>query len=88
MKPGDPEYEARVAADIARLQAAKGVQIRAWIRENKMFLVVLAAYLGIIGLYAGIMAARGEDPMVGVFIGVVFGPFVLLRIYLRWRRTR
>jgi len=88
MKPGDPEYEARVAADIARLQAARGIQVRAWLRENKRFGVVLAAYLGIIALYAGIMAARGEPPIAGVIIGVFFGPIVMLRVYARSRRRR
>jgi hypothetical protein len=86
MATGDPDYEARLAADIARLQSAKGIQIGAWLRDNKTFVFVLLAYFAIIGLYAGLAAWRNENPMVGVLLGVFFGPIVLLRIYLRWRR--
>ena len=88
MQPGSPEYEAKLQADIARLQAAKGIQLRAWMRENKTLVVVLALYLGVVGLYSVIALARGESPLVGAVIGTFFGPLVLLRGWARWRRRR
>jgi len=86
MRPGDPEYEARADADIARLQAAKGIQVRAWLRENKTFVLVLVAYLAVIGLYAGFAVANGDNPVAGALVGIFFGPLVILRIYVRFRR--
>jgi hypothetical protein len=86
--PVDPDYEARMAADIARLQSAKGVDLRGWLRANKSLLLVFLAYLGIIAVYAGIAASMGEPPGAGVLLGAFFGPLVLLRIYLRARRRR
>lgn len=80
--------DAKLQADIARLRASKGVQLIPWIRENKVFVGVLALYFGLIALYAGIMKASGENPMVGVVIGVFFGPLAMLRMYVRWKRYR
>lgn len=84
----DPDYDARMQADIARLQSAKGIDMRGWFRANKRLVLVFLAYLGIIALYAGISASMGESPGVGVLLGAFFGPIVLLRIYLRARRRR
>lgn len=88
MTPGSPEYEAKVAADIARLQAAKGIQIRAWIRENKAFLPFIGVYFAIIAAYGGIAYAKGDPPGAGLIFGVFMGPIVMLRMWLRWRRAR
>jgi hypothetical protein len=86
MGPGDPEYDARVDADIARLQAAKGIQVRAWFRENKTFVLVLLVYLAVIGLYSGFAVANGDNPVAGALVGIFIGPLVMLRIYVRFRR--
>jgi hypothetical protein len=82
----DPDYEARMQADIARLQSAKGIDLRGWLRANKPLALVFLAYLGIIAVYAGISASMGESPGAGVLFGAFFGPIVMLRIYLRVRR--
>ncbi len=84
--PGDPEYEAKLAADIARLQAAKGINPRAWLRENKGLLLVFVAYLAVVGVFVGIAVARGDSPGGAALVGVFVAPVVMLRVYLRWKR--
>jgi hypothetical protein len=81
-----PDYEARMQADIARLQAAKGVNLRAWMRANKALVWVFAGYLVTIGVCAGFAVVRGDPPGGGVLAGVFIAPLVFLRIYIRWRR--
>lgn len=86
MNPGQPDYEARLAADIARLQGAKGVQLGAWFRQNKALVAIFAVYFGLIGAFAAYAVSRGDSPMGGVLVGVIAGPLVMLRTYLRWKR--
>lgn len=80
----DPDAEM-----IARLQGAKGLQPRAWLRENKRLALVFGAYLGVVGaivLTQQIFYPREE---IGPYVlfGIFFAPIVMLRIYLRWRRS-
>lgn len=84
--PGDPEYEAKLAADIARLQAAKGINPRAWLRENKGLLLAFVAYLAVVGVFVGIAVARGDSPGGAALVGVFVAPVVMLRVYVRWKR--
>ena len=86
MKPRDPDYEAQLAADIARLQSAKGIQIAAWLRENRTLCLILLAYAAVVGSYVFITWIIGAPVGLGVILGVIFGPFVLLRMYTRWKR--
>jgi CHASE2 domain-containing sensor protein len=88
MKPGDPEYEAKMAADIARLNAAKGFQVRAWFRENKAFALVIVGYVVFVSLCIGLAMARGISPGAGAIAGVVVFPLLALRMYARFRRSR
>jgi hypothetical protein len=83
---GFTSYDQRMEADIARLRAAKGIQPRAWLAANRGLALVFLGYLALIGVYAAIAYARGEPVGGGVLVGVFFGPLVLLRVVLRWRR--
>jgi hypothetical protein len=83
-----PDEDARMQADIARLQAAKGVNLRAWFRANKMLVWVFLGYVVIVGACAGFAIAQGDSPGGGVLAGVFIAPLVFLRIALRWRRMR
>ncbi len=80
------DYEARMQADIARLQSAKGVNVRAWFRANKVLVIVFASYLALMGIYAAIAVANGDPPGAGILVGAFAGPIVMLRILLRVRR--
>jgi hypothetical protein len=77
-----------MAADIARLRAAKGIQVRAWLAANRRLALVFLAYLAVVALYGGIAYARDQPIGSGILVGVFFGPIVLLRIALRARRRR
>lgn len=83
---GVPTYDEAMARDIARLRSAKGIQPRAWLRANRSAVLVFLGYLAIIATYAGIAYARQQPVGEGVLVGVFFGPLVVLRIVLRWRR--
>lgn len=83
-----PDHDAKLAAEIARLQAARGIQIGPWLRENKMFLLILAGYFMLVGVYAAVATARGQSPIAGAIIGVLVGPVVILRMYGRWRSSQ
>lgn len=86
--PGTPEYEARMQADIARLQAAKGVSPRAWIRENKTLLLVFVGYLALVSVWGFVAYANGDPPGGGLLMGIFLTPIVGLRVYLKFRRIR
>ena len=73
--PGHPEYEARVAADMAKLQGAKGIQIRAWLRENKVFALILGIWLG--GTLIGVLLTG--NPL----IGALAVPLIAFKVYAR-----
>jgi hypothetical protein len=79
--PGNPQYEAKMAADIAKLQGAKGVQLGAWIRANKILVIVFAVYIAAV-VAAGIVFQSPGASIAAVFVA----PIVALRLYLRWRR--
>jgi len=81
-----PDADARFQADVARLQAAKGIQVRAWLRENKTLAIVFAVYLATIAVIAGVFIAKGESPGGAILAGVFVGPLVMLRLYIRFRR--
>lgn len=83
-----PDAEARFQADVARLQAAKGIQVRAWIRDNKPFAVAMAVYLATVAAIGGVFIASGESPGGAILFGVVVAPFAMLRVYVSWRRYR
>jgi hypothetical protein len=78
--PGHPEYEAKMAADIAKLQGAKGIQLRAWARENKLLLIVFAVYLSLV-VAAGFVWGPAAS-----LIAVFWVPIAGFRIYLRHSR--
>ena len=79
--PGDRDYDARLQADIARMQAAKGIQLGAWMRANKTLVVIFAVYIvAVIG--AGIAFQNPGASIAAVFVV----PLVALRIYVRMRR--
>jgi hypothetical protein len=84
--PGDPQYEAKLAADIARLQAAKGISPRAWLRENKTLLLVFLAYLAVVLTFVGVAVAKGESPGGAALVAIFVAPVVMLRVYVRWKR--
>ena len=73
-------------ADIARLQAAKGVSPLAWLRENKTLVLVFLGYLGVIGIWGGVSYIQGAPPGAGILLGIFIGPLVALRVYLKFRR--
>jgi hypothetical protein len=78
--PGHPEYEAKVAADMAKLQAAKGIQFRAWVRENKVLVIIFTVYVAAV-IAAGIIFQSPGASIIAVF----WLPFVALRLYRRRR---
>ncbi len=86
--PGTPEYEARMQADIARLNAAKGVQMGAWLRENKGVAIAFGLYLGVVAVVVGVGLLKGWELGPALLFGLFISPFVLLRIALRWSRIR
>jgi hypothetical protein len=79
--PGHPEYEAKVAADIARLQGAKGIQLGAWIRANKILVIVFGVYIALV-VGAGIVFQHPGASIIAVF----WVPIVGLRLWLRSSR--
>ena len=79
--PGHPEYEAKVAADIAKLQGAKGIQLGAWIRANKVLVLVFAVYIVVV-IGAGIVFQHPGASIIAVF----WVPIAGLRLFLRGRR--
>ena len=83
---GSTSYDQRMESDIARMRAAKGIQPRAWLAANKGLVAVFLGYLAFIGVYAAIAYFRGEPVGDGVLVGALFGPLVLVRVVLRWRR--
>lgn len=86
--PGTPEYEARMQADIARLNAAKGVQLRAWLRENKGVTIAFGLYLLVIVAVAGVGMLKGWELGPALLFAMFVSPFVLLRMAISWSRVR
>jgi hypothetical protein len=83
-----PDAEARFQADVARLQAAKGIQVRAWFRENKTLVLVFLGYFVAVSIVAGVLVARGESPGPAILFAIFSTPVVALRVFLRWRVRR
>ena len=67
-----------MAADIAKLQGAKGVQLGAWIRANKILVVVFTGYILLV-IGAGIVFQHPGASIIAVF----WVPIVAFRLYLR-----
>jgi hypothetical protein len=87
MTPGDAEYEAKMQADIARLQAAKGVQVRQWLRQNRTLVIVFAVYFTIIGASMAVgVFFFDAPPGLGILIGAFVVPLMMLRIWIKIRR--
>ncbi len=84
MSPSDDDP--KLAAEIARLQAARGLQLGAWLRENRTLALVLLGYFAFVAASCVFASARGKDPFLGAVIGVVLGPLFLLRASARLRR--
>lgn len=78
--PGHPGYEAKMAADIAKLQGAKGIQLRAWARENKLLVAVFAVYLTLV-VAAGFVWGPAAS-----LVAVFWLPIAAFRIFMRQRR--
>ena len=70
-----------MAADIAKLQGAKGVQLGAWFRANKILVIVFSVYIVLV-VGAGIVFQHPGASIIAVF----WVPIVGLRLYLRGRR--
>lgn len=70
-----------MAADIAKLQGAKGVQLGAWLRANKILVIVFAVYVVLV-IGAGIVFQHPGASLIAVF----WVPVVGLRLWLRGQR--
>ena len=79
--PGHPEYEAKLAADMAKLQGAKGIQLGAWIRQNKILVVVFVVYIAAV-IAAGVIFQHPGASLIAVF----WLPIAAIRIFARSRR--
>lgn len=86
--PGTPEYEARLQADIARLNAAKGVQLLAWLRENKGLSFAFGIYFLVVVAIASVALLNGYELGPALLCAMIVSPFVLLRVGLSWARLK
>jgi hypothetical protein len=86
--PGNPDYEARMQADIARLNAAKGVQVRAWLRENKGVAIAFGIYLAVVICSMTVALVSGYELGPALICAMVISPFVLLRLAISWARLK
>jgi hypothetical protein len=85
-QPPNTDADARMAADIARLQAARGVNLRGWFRENKVLVAVFACYLALVGAGTTFAWLQGHEIGPALLFFVFFTPLGALRIYVRLRR--
>ncbi len=73
---------------IARLQGARGFQPRAWLRENRGLVVVFGIYFAVVAAIGFVTVGLGNaEPGPALLFGVFFAPIVMLRVYLRWKRS-
>lgn len=88
MAPQPPEPLSDADAQmIARLQGAKGLQPRAWLRENKGVAIALGIYALFVLPIAGVLVfVENVDFGPAIVFGVIFAPLGMLRLWLRWRR--
>lgn len=86
MSPQPPPHDAKFDADVARLRAAKGIQFRAWFRENKAFAIGMIVYLlAIAGVGSWAYFFKKDVVLWGAF-AVFWLPVVFLRVVARHRR--
>ena len=83
MAAPDPIADAKFEADLARLRAAKGIQFRAWFRENRRFAIGMLAYITLIAGVTTWAYIAHKDVVLWAAFAIFWLPVVFMRMLIR-----